>query len=129
MEVDATLGLTERLARASLLIDIPVINNLPNFAINTNPQSILKEGQKKKMAPTAEELRQQKKEAAREVIDVLQEIALLLNTNLTRTQLSLSVSLIENGVNPEALATVIKELRKVGEKARLEHGEGRDSSE
>ena len=26
------------------------------------------------------------------------------NTNLTRTQLSLSVSLIENGVNPEALA-------------------------
>lgn len=129
------------------------------------------------------------------------------NTKLTRTQLSLSVSLIENGVNPEALAvgfprflpsyprfplflvphalrttsllhafytsvpwptprvpppschtpplypcsnspiafhygsvggddangsarqTVIKELRKVGGKARLEHADGRDSSE
>ena len=29
------------------------------------------------------------------------------NTNLTRTQLSLCVSLIENGVNPEALAVSI----------------------
>ena len=33
------------------------------------------------MAPTAEEERQQKKQAAREVIDVLQEIALLLACN------------------------------------------------
>ncbi|MCJ1296711.1 hypothetical protein MMC34_008278 [Xylographa carneopallida] len=69
--------------------------------------------------PTAEEL-QQKREAAKEIIDVLQEISLLLNTKLNRTQLSLSVSLIENGVNPEALAVVIKELRKAGEKARNE---------
>ncbi|MCJ1390441.1 hypothetical protein MMC18_003300 [Xylographa bjoerkii] len=72
--------------------------------------------------PTTEEL-QQKREAAKEVIDVLQEISLLLNTNLNRTQLSLSVSLIENGVNPEALAVVIKELRKAGEKARNESAE------
>ncbi|MCJ1283938.1 hypothetical protein MMC26_003269 [Xylographa opegraphella] len=67
--------------------------------------------------PTTEEL-QQKREAAKEVIDVLQEISLLLNTKLNRTQLSLSVSLIENGVDPEALAVVIKELRKAGDKAR-----------
>ncbi|CBF87647.1 mitotic-spindle organizing protein 1 [Aspergillus nidulans FGSC A4] len=33
------------------------------------------------------------------------------NTNLDRTELSLCVSLIENGVNPDALATVIKDLR------------------
>ncbi|MCJ1415846.1 hypothetical protein MMC32_002180 [Xylographa parallela] len=72
--------------------------------------------------PTTEEL-QQKREAAKEVIDVLQEISLLLNTKLNRTQLSLSVSLIENGVNPEALAVVIKELRKAGEKARNESAE------
>ncbi|MCJ1475349.1 hypothetical protein MMC13_004011 [Lambiella insularis] len=69
--------------------------------------------------PNAEGI-QHKREAAREVIDVLQEIALLLNTKLNRTQLSLSVSLIENGVNPEALATVIQQLRKVGDKARHE---------
>ncbi|KAI5284664.1 hypothetical protein KEM54_001159 [Ascosphaera aggregata] len=57
--------------------------------------------------PTQEERRQ----AAREVIDILHEISELLNTHLNRTELSLCVSLIENGVNPEALATIIQELR------------------
>ncbi|KAF2494157.1 hypothetical protein BU16DRAFT_528293 [Lophium mytilinum] len=52
-----------------------------------------------------------KRQAAREVIDILHEIATLLNTHLNRQQLSYCVSLIENGVNPEALAKVIKELR------------------
>lgn len=46
----------------------------------------------------------EKRQAAREVIDILHEISVLLNTHLDRTQLSLCVSLIENGVNPEALA-------------------------
>jgi len=50
--------------------------------------------------------------AAKEIIDVLNEISILLHTGLDRTTLSLCVSLIENGVNPEALATVIKELRR-----------------
>jgi mitotic-spindle organizing protein 1 len=65
-----------------------------------------------------------KRQAAREVIDILHEIATLLvrpslsalqtplssltrllqNTGLNRQQLSYCVSLIENGVNPEALA-------------------------
>ncbi|KAI1622381.1 mitotic-spindle organizing gamma-tubulin ring associated-domain-containing protein [Exophiala viscosa] len=45
-----------------------------------------------------------KREKAREVVDILEEISMLLNTQLDRTQLSLCVSLIENGVNPEALA-------------------------
>ncbi|KIW51498.1 mitotic-spindle organizing protein 1 [Exophiala xenobiotica] len=53
-----------------------------------------------------------KREKAREVVDILEEISVLLNTELDRTQLSLCVSLIENGVNPEALATAIKELRR-----------------
>jgi len=52
-----------------------------------------------------------KRQAAREVIDILHEISILLNTHLNRQQLSYCVSLIENGVNPEALANVIKELR------------------
>ena len=61
-----------------------------------------------------------KRRAAREVIDILHEIATLLarvfppscvtstnvvqNTQLDRQQLSYCVSLIENGANPEALA-------------------------
>ncbi|OXV10647.1 hypothetical protein Egran_01599 [Elaphomyces granulatus] len=53
-----------------------------------------------------------KRQAAREVIDILHEISILLNTHLDRTELSLCVSLIENGVNPDVLADVIKELRK-----------------
>ncbi|KAL4987568.1 mitotic-spindle organizing protein 1 [Aspergillus falconensis] len=56
-----------------------------------------------------------KRQAAREVIDILHEISALLNTNLDRTELSLCVSLIENGVNPDALATVIKDLRMEAE--------------
>ncbi|KAE8321990.1 mitotic-spindle organizing gamma-tubulin ring associated-domain-containing protein [Aspergillus sergii] len=53
-----------------------------------------------------------KRQAAREVIDILHEISTLLNTALDRTDLSLCVSLIENGVNPDALATIIKDMRK-----------------
>ncbi|KAL8948010.1 MAG: hypothetical protein Q9183_007730 [Haloplaca sp. 2 TL-2023] len=78
-----------------------------------------------------------KRQAAREVIDILTEISFLLNTHLDRPTLSLCVSLIENGVNPEALAvstrhivafsiieglnirqTVIQELRRESEKAQ-----------
>ncbi|EWC45738.1 mitotic-spindle organizing protein 1 [Drechslerella stenobrocha 248] len=56
--------------------------------------------------------------AARQVIDILHEISTLLNTKLDRTTLSLCVSLIENGVNPEALAAVIKELRRESTRLR-----------
>ena len=64
-----------------------------------------------------------KREKAREVVDILEEISILLvlaycalksvhthsskDTQLDRAQLSLCVSLIENGVNPEALAVGI----------------------
>jgi len=65
-----------------------------------------------------------KRAAAREVIDILEEISTLLNTHLDRHTLSLCVSMIENGVNPEALATVIKELRKETEEARTDLEEG-----
>ncbi|TVY60783.1 Mitotic-spindle organizing protein, partial [Lachnellula suecica] len=48
---------------------------------------------------------------ARQVIDVFHEISTLLNADLDRQTLSICISLIENGVNPEALASVVKELR------------------
>ncbi|KAI8091751.1 mitotic-spindle organizing gamma-tubulin ring associated-domain-containing protein [Thamnidium elegans] len=48
----------------------------------------------------------------KETIDLLLEMATLLNTGLDRETLGLCVSLCERGVNPEALASVIKDLRK-----------------
>lgn len=69
-----------------------------------------------------------KREKAREVVDILEEISMLLvgsphalkfihtkddskDTELDRSQLSLCVSLIENGVNPEALAVSLPQLK------------------
>ncbi|KAJ8050757.1 Mitotic-spindle organizing protein 1 [Holothuria leucospilota] len=49
----------------------------------------------------------------REVMDTLQQISALLNTGLTPEMLSTIVQLCELGVNPEALASVIRELRSV----------------
>ncbi|KIW27251.1 mitotic-spindle organizing protein 1 [Cladophialophora immunda] len=63
-----------------------------------------------------------KREKAREVVDILEEISILLNTQLDRTQLSLCVSLVENGVNPEALATAIKGLRQETQDLQPESG-------
>ncbi|KAK0107297.1 hypothetical protein ONS95_003995 [Cadophora gregata] len=57
---------------------------------------------------------------ALEVIDVFHEISTLLNADLDRQTLSICISLIENGVNPEALASVVKELRKDAEETRRE---------
>ncbi|XP_067890386.1 mitotic-spindle organizing protein 1 [Heterodontus francisci] len=50
--------------------------------------------------------------AVRETMDVLLEISRLLNTGLDMESLSICVRLCEQGINPEALASVIKELRK-----------------
>ncbi|KAF2233185.1 hypothetical protein EV356DRAFT_217346 [Viridothelium virens] len=60
-----------------------------------------------------------KRQAARETIDILHEISTLLNTHLDRHSLSLCVSLIENGVNPEALADVIRDLRRQNDKGQV----------
>ncbi|RPA87768.1 hypothetical protein BJ508DRAFT_357354 [Ascobolus immersus RN42] len=62
--------------------------------------------------------------AAREVIDILYEISTILNTHLDQQTLSYCVSLIENGVNPEALATIIRELRREGEALKRSEAEG-----
>lgn len=47
-----------------------------------------------------------------ESIDALHEISTMLNTGLDRRTLSILLELIESGVNPEALAAVVKELRR-----------------
>ncbi|PNY27958.1 Mitotic-spindle organizing protein 1 [Tolypocladium capitatum] len=53
-----------------------------------------------------------KRAAAQQAVDVLHEIGTILNCQLDRRALSICISLIERGVNPEALAMVVKELRQ-----------------
>ncbi|KAI8079846.1 mitotic-spindle organizing gamma-tubulin ring associated-domain-containing protein [Halteromyces radiatus] len=48
----------------------------------------------------------------KETIDILHEMSSILNTKLDRETLALCISLCEKGVNPEALAAVIKDLQK-----------------
>jgi mitotic-spindle organizing protein 1 len=45
-------------------------------------------------------------------LDILMEISRLLNTGLDEETMALCLRLCENGVNPEALAEVIRELRR-----------------
>ncbi len=47
-----------------------------------------------------------------QAIEVLWQIANILNTGLDKETLRILVGLCEAGVNPEALATVVKELRR-----------------
>ncbi|KAJ8404633.1 hypothetical protein AAFF_G00334960 [Aldrovandia affinis] len=53
--------------------------------------------------------------AVRETMDVLMEISRLLNTGLDMESLSICVRLCEQGINPEALSSVIKELRRASD--------------
>ncbi|KAK0136115.1 Mitotic-spindle organizing protein 1 [Merluccius polli] len=57
--------------------------------------------------------------AVRETMDVLLEISRLLNTGLDMESLSICVRLCEQGINPEALSSVIKELRKASDSLKL----------
>nr|XP_014353574.1 PREDICTED: mitotic-spindle organizing protein 1 isoform X1 [Latimeria chalumnae] len=50
-----------------------------------------------------------------QVCKVLLEISRLMNTGLDMESLSICVRLCEQGINPEALSSVIKELRKATE--------------
>ena len=43
---------------------------------------------------------------------VAYQISKLLNTGLDRSTLGILINLVEEGVNPEALAAVVKELRR-----------------
>lgn len=52
---------------------------------------------------------------AREAFQTLYQISQLLNTGLDQESLSICIRLCELGVDPEVLAHVIKEIRKMGE--------------
>ncbi|KAI8344591.1 mitotic-spindle organizing protein 1 [Chlamydoabsidia padenii] len=48
----------------------------------------------------------------KETIDILYEMSSILDTKLDKDTLALCISLCEKGVNPEALAEVLKNLQK-----------------
>ncbi|CAG4964356.1 unnamed protein product [Colias eurytheme] len=52
---------------------------------------------------------------AREAFQMLHQISQLLNTGLDSETLTICIRLCELGVDPELLAVVIKEIRKMGD--------------
>ncbi|KAK4216143.1 mitotic-spindle organizing gamma-tubulin ring associated-domain-containing protein [Rhypophila decipiens] len=64
--------------------------------------------------------RSEKQAAAQQAVDILHEISTILNCHLDRRSLSICISMIENGVNPEALATAVKELRGEVQQTQIE---------
>ncbi|EAU90559.1 hypothetical protein CC1G_00943 [Coprinopsis cinerea okayama7 len=59
--------------------------------------------------------------SAQQTLDILYELAQLLNTQLDKETLATCVGMIENGVNPDALAAVIQELRRENAIANAAH--------
>jgi mitotic-spindle organizing protein 1 len=57
---------------------------------------------------------QQQIETGETAVNVLHRISQILDTGLDKETLRILVGLIEAGVNPEALALVVKELRREG---------------
>ncbi|KAI9911899.1 hypothetical protein PsorP6_008889 [Peronosclerospora sorghi] len=53
-----------------------------------------------------------------EVMETVYELSRLLNTGLDRDTLAILMALIQKGVNPEALAAVVKDLRKDAEEQK-----------
>ena len=51
-------------------------------------------------------------EDSKETLEILYEMSQILNCGLSRETLNILVTMIEKGVNPEALLRVVEELRK-----------------
>ncbi|KAH9970454.1 mitotic-spindle organizing gamma-tubulin ring associated-domain-containing protein [Russula compacta] len=64
--------------------------------------------------------------SAQQTLDVLYDMSQLLGTQLDKETLATCIGMIESGVNPEALAAVIQELRREGATiaARMNAGAG-----
>ncbi|KXJ97168.1 mitotic-spindle organizing gamma-tubulin ring associated-domain-containing protein [Microdochium bolleyi] len=71
------------------------------------------------MPPTQASKENDKQEAAQQAVDILHEISTILNCHLDRRTLSICISMIENGVNPEALANVVQYMRKELQKSQF----------
>ena len=51
-------------------------------------------------------------EDSKETLEILYEMSQILNCGLNRETLNILITMIEKGVNPEALIRVVEELRK-----------------
>ena len=51
-------------------------------------------------------------EDSKETLDILYEMSQILNCGLNKETLNILITMIEKGVNPEALIRVVEELRK-----------------
>ncbi|KAI1151761.1 mitotic-spindle organizing gamma-tubulin ring associated-domain-containing protein, partial [Nemania diffusa] len=71
------------------------------------------------MPPQSNREESEKQDAARQAVDILHEISTILNCHLDRRTLSVCISMVENGVNPEALANVVQYLRKEAQKVNF----------
>ncbi|EPQ30223.1 uncharacterized protein PFL1_02339 [Pseudozyma flocculosa PF-1] len=58
----------------------------------------------------------QRSVAAQETMEVLYDLSQLLNTGLSREQLRACVELVDSGVNAEAVAMIVKILRREASK-------------
>ena len=56
---------------------------------------------------------------AKETLEILHEMSQILNCGLDQRTLSILASLVENGVNPEALSAVVKELKRETEALKV----------
>ncbi|KEH36435.1 mitotic-spindle organizing 1B-like protein [Medicago truncatula] len=63
-------------------------------------------------APTALSMDPEAARSARESLDLAFHMSNILDTGLDRHALSILIALCDLGVNPEALAAIVKELRK-----------------
>eukprot|EP00471_Norrisiella_sphaerica_P006374 CAMPEP_0184482954 /NCGR_PEP_ID=MMETSP0113_2-20130426/4556_1 /TAXON_ID=91329 /ORGANISM="Norrisiella sphaerica, Strain BC52" /LENGTH=73 /DNA_ID=CAMNT_0026863021 /DNA_START=33 /DNA_END=254 /DNA_ORIENTATION=- len=64
------------------------------------------------MADNSKEAVDRKSSLEEGTFEILYEMSRVLNCGLDRQTLSILISLCENGVNPEALSSVVKELRR-----------------
>ena len=58
-----------------------------------------------------EQLNQLEFEESKESLEILFEMSQILNCGISRETLSILITMIEKGVNPEALVQVVKEMR------------------
>lgn len=64
------------------------------------------------MVDRAAEMDQETARNARESLDLAFQMSNILETGLDRRTLSILIALCERGLNPDALAAVVKELRR-----------------
>ncbi len=62
----------------------------------------------------------QQYDEAKQNFEIVHEMSQILNCGLDKKTLDICVGLIENGVNPEALAMVVKELKRETSALRAE---------